>query len=413
MPAVDFVEMAIEESPVYEGANTAATPYQISTDKLYLPARSAVLRPGPQYLDRSDELRGVLGSPPRLIDGFQVAGSLSIRAYPKDLAWLLSLAGFKGVFTAGGALVTDPDATTATGVNALDSTTVNVADTTLFAASGAFVMLATTVTYTGKTATSFTGCSAHPATVGGEAINVNVPTGASRWVFSKRDSIDAKTAQVKINYATEDVLVTANGVGLSSLGLNAAGELTAELLGLVFARAAADTTTVPAPIALTIPPFRRRDLTLTWLTSSGRTQDFTLAIANPLAAINTLGLTVPSFFPDAMEHGDDQVAVTGSIPKRILDTDDLVALLAGTTFSAKARWKETKVIGATAYTYSMWVEMPACMYVEGAPAEMGNKRRFGMDSLDFFAGYDTTAGYDVKVTLVNDVTSISAPHGQG
>jgi len=77
MPAVDFVEMAIEESPVYEGANTAATPYRISTDKLYLPARSAVLRPGPQFLDRSDELRGVLGSPPRLIDGFQVAGSLS------------------------------------------------------------------------------------------------------------------------------------------------------------------------------------------------------------------------------------------------------------------------------------------------------------------------------------------------
>lgn len=64
-------------------------------------------------------------------------------------------------------------ATTATGVNALNSATVNAAAAGSFPTVGSFILgLATpvVVTYTGKTATSFTGCSAHGATVGGETI---------------------------------------------------------------------------------------------------------------------------------------------------------------------------------------------------------------------------------------------------
>jgi hypothetical protein len=63
--------------------------------------------------------------------------------------------------------------TTATGVNAQNSTTVNVASTTGFPSSGWFALEGTNVTYTGKTATSLTGCSAHPATVGGETVTGN------------------------------------------------------------------------------------------------------------------------------------------------------------------------------------------------------------------------------------------------
>jgi hypothetical protein len=59
------------------------------------------------------------------------------------------------------------------------------------------------VTYTGKTATSFTGCGAHAATVGGEVIANNVPATATKWVFTKKTGIVAQTAQIRVNYADE------------------------------------------------------------------------------------------------------------------------------------------------------------------------------------------------------------------
>lgn len=66
-------------------------------------------------------------------------------------------------------------ATTATGVNAINSATVNCGSTTGFATAGAtlpgaFMLGGVLVTFTGTTATSFTGCGSHPATTGGEAI---------------------------------------------------------------------------------------------------------------------------------------------------------------------------------------------------------------------------------------------------
>src|SRR5207244_12839627 len=83
--------------------------------------------------------------------------------------------------TAGGVLAAAVPAATAattavTGVNTLNSATLNVGDTSLFPAAGAIVLLGRTVTYTGKTATSFTGASNHPATTGGEAVAAAVTT---------------------------------------------------------------------------------------------------------------------------------------------------------------------------------------------------------------------------------------------
>lgn len=44
MPAVDFVQLALEESPLNEQTfDDAATPSRISTNLVYLPARSANL----------------------------------------------------------------------------------------------------------------------------------------------------------------------------------------------------------------------------------------------------------------------------------------------------------------------------------------------------------------------------------
>jgi len=403
--SVNFVEIALEESPIYDGAPSAA-PYRVSTNKLYLPARSARLVPDVQHLDRSDELRGIPGAPARLVDAYLPAGALSVRAYAQLLTWLFELAGFQGAVTAGGATVTGVEQTAVVGVNALNSATINVVSTDGFASAGTIIIGGAAVTYTGKTATSFTGCGAHAAYSGGEIVNDNVPVGASKWVFTKREAVDAQTAQIIINYRRQAQKLVGNGYGVSSLSLTALGELTADLMGLLFKRQAVDTTTVPAYPSQSIPPFRRRELRLTGLAGGGRFADFGVTITNPLERVFSLGLGTPTPFPDAMEHGDEQVAVTGSMPKRVLDPDDLDALLSGATFAADARWRSTSNIGATNAPYALRIDMPACQYVGGAPGEMGNQRRHGLDDVSFFAGWSEAAGYDCRITLVNDVTAI-------
>lgn len=317
----------------------------LATKKLYLPARSARLSPNVSHLSRADELRSVQGEPPRLVESYAPAGAISELAYWKDLTWLLSLAGFVGTYTAGDGTITDPD----------DNT---------------------------------------------------IPVGASRWVFSKRDAILAQTAQIKLNHKDENVLLTGNGYAISQLTLNAAGEMSADLLGLYLARAAADAATVPAYTSTAVPPLRKGELFLDWLAGGGRPSDFSLQIANPLEQVADFSAATPSAFPEALEFGDAQVAVTGSIPKRALNGTDYDALLAATTFAATARWQSAVMVGATDYPYSLWIEMPACQLVGGDADELGNKRRIGA-SYDWFAAYDETAGYDIQITLVNDVTSIT------
>lgn len=406
MAAVDYVEMRLEETPIWTNADTSATPYRLATEKLYLPVRSARLSANPSHLRRSDELRGLQAEPVALVETFEPAGSLSVRAYAKELVWLLTLAGWTMTYTAGGATTTGPAKTTATGVNALNSATVNVASTADFATSGTFILGGVATTYTGKTSTSFTGCGNHAATTGGETINDNVPVGAAKWVATKRDAIDAQTAQIAINHKDESVLLKGNGYGVSSLNMTATGEVSADLVGLWLRRLAVDSSTVPSYATQTIPPFRRGELSLAWLTGGGRPSDFSFAIANSLERVYDLSLTPPTAFPNALEYGDGQVQVTGSIPKRSLDADDYDALLAATTFAATARWKSATNIGATSYPYQLWLEMPSCQYLSGDSEDMGNKRRVGA-SYDFFAAYDETLGYDAKITIVNATTSIA------
>src|SRR5690349_17002788 len=141
MAAVDFALIQLEESPLNERTfGLAATPNRVATEKLYLPHTGFSLKPNPSHLDRADEQRSILGAVPKLIETYAPSGSLSERCYLDDITWLLYLAGFTPVHTAGGATVTDGDQTTATGVNALNSATVNVGDTSLFPSSGTFIL---------------------------------------------------------------------------------------------------------------------------------------------------------------------------------------------------------------------------------------------------------------------------------
>jgi hypothetical protein len=338
----DCVQLLIEESPRYEGAPTT-TPYRLSTNACWLPVQTTGLNPGVQLLDRADELRGIEGAPPQLVETYEVAGGISMRGYINQLTWLLQLSGFTGLLTAGNGIITDPDAQT-------------------------------------------------------------IPTGASRWEFTKRVGITAKTAQMILAYANFGVFLRGQGIGVSGWTLNADGAYTADLMGLVEGNIA-DPNLTPSLDAMSIVPIRRGDLFLTWLASSGTTDDFTISATNPLMRRRTLSLATPSNFPDKMEHGDEKVRVGGSIPKSALADADVDALLAASTFAAKARWKTPVNIGATGYKYSIWVDMPKCQIIGGTVDEIANRRRFG-GSYDWQAAWDDVAGYDVKITLVNGVPAI-------
>lgn len=339
----DLVQIALEETPVYEGANTATTPYRVSATTRYLPVQSARLDAGIQLLDRADEVRGIEGAEPRMVETYEVGGSIQERAYLNDLVFLLDVCGLTDTITQGdGSTVKDPD-------------------------------------------------------------NVAIPTGAYRHVFAKRGGITAKSMQMILAYVDEGVFLRANGVGVSQISMTALGEYTADLMGLVLANVA-DPNLSPTFDSPTIPHVRRGDITLTWLASSGITDDFTLQISNPLSRRRTLG--VASFFPNQLENGDEKVYLTGTIPKVSLADADFDAMLAATTFAATARWVTPKNIGATTYKYGMWVQMPACQYVGGTADEIANRRRFG-GSFDWFAAWDDASGYDFKVTIVNAIPTLS------
>jgi hypothetical protein len=98
----------------------------------------------------------------------------------------------------------DGAATTATGVNALNSATMVVGSTQGFPSSGSFVMGGVTTTYTGTSSTSFTGCSNHAATTGGEAISRNIVVASTAYTVSCTDLYIVSSAGTGVSISILD-----------------------------------------------------------------------------------------------------------------------------------------------------------------------------------------------------------------
>ena len=67
-------------------------------------------------------------------------------------------------------MTTEGGRTTLTALLSGGETTIAVTDTTAFPSSGSLLIGATTVTYTGKTGTTFTGCASTPSASNGATV---------------------------------------------------------------------------------------------------------------------------------------------------------------------------------------------------------------------------------------------------
>ena len=451
MAATDtYVCAEIEETPVYEGADTSATPYRLSSNRFWFPATAFQVNPNTEWMSRTNEARNINAAPPDLVNGFRPAGSMSLFAYPNSLAFLLMLAGWDVAIT-NGAGTNEVQTLTATGTVSGGTYTIEtpaamggeITDPIPYNASnariqkelerlpgvrkgevlvggGPFPGTPVTFTFRGRWAAtnvdllvcedaSITGggTAAITATTPGAAGAVldpdgaGIPTGARRLVFTKRNKSTARSAQFTVARGQNSFFERGNGFGVQSLSLNQAGDVSADLVGLWYRRIV-DPALSPAFDTLAAHPLRMGDLTLEWANAASLIDDFSISIANPLEVGDHRGIR--SFFPKVLEHTGSPTMLTGSMSTRYIVDADMDLLMSGDPFPATAKWVSESLVGSTGGAYSMWVEMPACMHKSGGPAELGNNRRWPA-SFEWAAHYDESAGYDARITLVCAVTA--------
>lgn len=337
--ATGYTEQAFESIP----GNETNSP-TLSTKKLTTPFLEFEAQLNPNPMDRDDENRNTNEPAPVLEDQHAPTWRGLCRMYPDVTGfWLKAMLGAPTT-TAGNGVITDPDAAT-------------------------------------------------------------IPAGATRHVWTAPfgpAGASPQTQQLQVSYKDQSTFFKVKGAATEALAISSpdggGGRLEASGPAAYLARQA-DPSVTPAYEALTIQPFKRGGLALTWLTGGGTVEDFSLSVAQGIAMVRSLGIA--SKFPDVVEYDDGFVTWTGSIPKRQLDSDDYDALKAATGFTAKAKW-ESETIIASAYPYRLWVQFDNAQYVGGTVDALMNKRRHGA-SFNFKGTRNASAS--VVVTLVNATAS--------
>ncbi len=335
-----YVRESFESIP----GNEANAP-TLSTKKLFPPIQSFQPKIGAKPLSRDDELRHQDEPLAVFPDAFEPSWEYKSRAYPDLVGWRLKHICGEPTTTTGNGIITDPD-------------------------------------------------------------GVVIPTGAYRHVFKAPfgpSGASPITAQIEAAYKDQGFYARLKGCACAEFSIETPEEGGASISASGPANYLVrieDPALSPAYEALSVRPFVRGNLSLSWLGGSGTTQDFSLTIKNPVEAVRSLGIA--SKFPDVMEKANDgPIVVSGSIPKRQLDPDDWDALVSAIGFAALAKWVSDSIIAA-GYPYKLYAAMSNCQYVGGEPDALANQRRHGA-SFDWKSTTQSTGS--TTFTLVNATAS--------
>lgn len=325
------------------GTETVTPTY--ASKLLYLPALEVNPDLGPAPLDRGDEIRNIDEPVSVVPEVYNPSLSVRSRMYPDSLGQMLAVMLGAPTTTAGNGVITDPGSTV-------------------------------------------------------------IPVGVTRHVWTAPfgpTGIVPGCGDWRLAYRDQGTFFQLKGWAPSSLTItnpeSGGAQFTAQGPANHMARIS-DPGLTPSYEALTVLPFMRRNLTLSWLSGSAATEDFTLTITNPLEQTRSVGSG--SAYPDLMEKAEGPITVTGSIPKRQLDPDDYDALLNATGFAATVTYTSPVII-ASGYPYKLFVQLTNAQYVAGEIDALQNRRRHGA-SFEF-RGTTTGAAGHVVITLCNATTS--------
>lgn len=341
-PLGAFAELALEQEPNYEGGTNA-----VSTYVSFPPFEELTDNEKPVFLEQKSVASGLQGPlPPAGIAKFEPEFSMGkVHPRPSHLGQLLALFFGSWISVAGdGSTVMDPDG--------------------------------------------------NPVPVGGY-----LHTFAFKWGDPPQSAqMRAQTGDGKMRFAS--------GIALNQLGVsweNGAMDVEPKGLALVTKSLDAWPGTAPTPVIDTAPPYRRGDLTLSWLTGSAFTRDFDFnfnqaveALASPIAA---------SEYPTALLYKkDDMPFVAGTIEKATLNDTDWNALANSTQFAAQIKVAHRSVIGSGTYQPALWVNMPGCVLTElTRNAIKAERRREGKYAWQ--SRLNTSTGALATISLVNETPS--------
>ncbi len=337
-----YVREAFESTP----GNEANSP-TLSTKTLFPPIQTFQPKPGAKPLSRDDELRNQDEPLAVIPDAFEPTWEYKSRMYPDVAGFRLKHILGPPTTTAGNGIITDPD-------------------------------------------------------------GVVIPTGAFRHVFAAPSgpsgSNPIPTNAIRA-YKDESAFFEMRGAACSDLTLETPQEGGANIAAngpaTFMKRLTSDPALTPAFETLSIRPFTRGNLSLSWLSGSGNHEDFSVSISNPVEAARSMGIA--SNFPDLMEKANEgPIVVSGSIPQRLINTTDYDALINSTGFAALAKWVNGSKIATTEYPYKLYLAMSNCQYTDGDVGALANQRRIGAS----FSWKSTTASTgSTTVTLVNATAS--------
>lgn len=228
---------------------------------------------------------------------------------------------------------------------------------------------------------------------------IGVPTGVTRHVWTVPVA-QLATIMGVVGYKDQGLFLSYRGGACNKLDLSVSdtdGTLIKGTYNVNWLGQIADPAYTPAVEALSVLPFKRQNITLTWLGGSAAADDFTVSLGNPVDQFASLGSG--SKWPDQLLKGDGPITATGTMSKRQIGVTDYNALIAGTPFAWKMKWASDS-IATGAYKHQFWLSGPQAQYISGdGPNPLTAARHIGGD-FNWYASSDGT-NPSVTVTLAN------------